>query len=101
MLLPSHGDDVSSYETMTFPGLAGDNFLKFQPNGDCIYLAKDGCGIHGRVPFMCRVYDCREQHRMYTKEQRESLVKRGLLNADVLRRGAILLHQQSKVRATP
>lgn len=70
--------------------------LKSQPNGDCFYLGADGCTIHEHAPFMCKIYDCREQHRMYSKEVREDMVRRGLLNKEILRRGAILRHQGEK-----
>lgn len=101
MLIPENGDDVSSYETTVqplpgFPILEDTLFLKIRPNGDCFYLTDKGCGIHGRAPFMCRIFDCRETHKMYTKTQREAMIREGILNGEVLRRGAILLHQQKK-----
>lgn len=33
--------------------------LDRQPNGDCIYLTPQGCGIHGHAPQICRRMDCR------------------------------------------
>jgi Fe-S-cluster containining protein len=97
LLVPDKGDDPSQYKTQTVNhGGVEMEVLQFQPNGDCIYLDENGCTIHDTAPYMCRIYDCREQHRMYTKAQREDLVKRGMLSKEVLRRGAILIHQQSK-----
>ena len=29
------------------------------PNGDCVYLTEQGCGMHGRAPEICRRMDCR------------------------------------------
>lgn len=98
MVMSDHGDDVASYDTTTFPGMGDIPFLKFKPNGDCMYLGVEGCTIHDRAPFMCRIFDCREQHKMYTKSQRQELVRTGALSAEVLRRGAILLHQQTKTK---
>ena len=33
--------------------------LAHKPNGDCIYLAADGCSIHGSAPIACQQFDCR------------------------------------------
>lgn len=94
LVLPEKGDRIEDYETFD---MESRKVLKFQENGDCWYLGKDGCTIHGRAPFMCRIFDCREQHRMYTRAQREDLVKKGMLNADILRHGAGLIHREKKV----
>lgn len=98
MLLPDHGDIPTLYKTnrLPMPGFEESDFLQWKANGDCIHLTADGCGVHDFAPFMCRIFDCREQHRMYSKAERESLVKKGMLKANVLRRGAIMLHQQKK-----
>lgn len=97
-----YGDDVASYETfeLPVPGREHARFLKLQPNGDCIYLGESGCTIHGRAPYICRVFDCRAQHAMYTKAQRESLVRAKILDPAILRRGATLLHQATKAGVT-
>lgn len=95
LLLPDHGDKPETYETEPFDE---GRVLKWKPNGDCFYLGEKGCTIHGRAPFMCRIFDCREQHRMYTKEQRQDMVRKGMLDQLVLRRGAILIHQEQKRR---
>jgi Fe-S-cluster containining protein len=95
LILPSHGDDPASYSTMTLPGVDG-LFLTFKKNGDCSYLGPDGCTIHDRAPFICRTYDCRNQHKMYTKEQRDLLIKKGLLAPKIMKQAAILIHQELK-----
>lgn len=95
MILPDHGDDPAAFDTFEIPKI-GAHFLNHKPNGDCVYLGAEGCTIHGRAPFMCRTFDCREQHRMYTKAQRATLVAQGRLDPRILRRGAILLHQAHK-----
>ena len=86
-------DDASSYE---YEMRAGMRMLKVKQDGDCFYLGLCGCAIHDRAPYMCRIFDCREQHRMYSKEQREKLLRQGMLSRDVLRSGAILIHQEGK-----
>ena len=80
-------DQIAEYETTEEHGA---RFLCLQPNGDCVYLGPDGCTIHERAPYMCRIFDCRAQHAQYTREERRDLVKRGLLNAEILKRGAML-----------
>lgn len=90
MLLPQEGDIVESYERHQVNGAP---FLRVKDNGDCWYLGDDGCTIHDRAPYLCRTYDCRQQHAMYTREQRRKMIKRGLLNKEVLQRGNELIRQ--------
>jgi hypothetical protein len=33
--------------------------LAHKPNGECVYLKKNGCSIHDHAPFLCRLADCR------------------------------------------
>jgi hypothetical protein len=33
--------------------------LDRKQNGECVYLAPAGCGIHDRAPTVCRAFDCR------------------------------------------
>ena len=98
IIMPDHGDDPALYQTfkLPMPGMEGSDFLQWKENGDCIHLTPEGCAVHDRAPFMCRIFDCRDQHAMYPKRQREMLVKKGMLKREVLRRGAILIHQQKK-----
>lgn len=96
LIIPSleAGDDPSSYRLEEVNGVMA---LAHKENGDCIYLnEKTGCTIHGRAPAMCRVYDCRKQHAMYSKEQRAELMRRGILDQRILRRGAALIHWEKK-----
>ena len=85
VLLPERGDDPARFETQ--PLNDGSLRLKMQPNDDCVYLTEHGCSIHDRAPFMCRVCDCRNQHAMYTRRQRREMLRAGLLDKAVLRRG--------------
>ena len=85
VVMRDQGDDPETFETDG----DGDDLLtlKHKPNGDCIYLGEDGCTIHDRAPTMCRVFDCREQHAMYSRKRRRIMLRAGLLSKDVLRRG--------------
>ena len=33
--------------------------LAHKPNGECVYLANNGCSIHEHAPSLCRLADCR------------------------------------------
>lgn len=61
ILHPEH-DQPLKY--LTVPTRKGDGepalMLRHKPNGECIYLAKDGCSIHGDAPWACRQFDCRK-----------------------------------------
>lgn len=92
-LIPERGDDPAQFETAEFDKLT---VLKHKPNGDCFYLGENGCTIHGKAPYMCRIYDCRDQHRSYTKAKRDELIKVGHLDKEVMRHAAILVHQEEK-----
>jgi len=52
-------DKAEDYLTETHPYIPGALMLAHKPNGDCIYLAETGCGIHDRAPSLCRSADCR------------------------------------------
>lgn len=57
-LLPQ--DDPSMYFTEPHPFVPGALMLAHDSKTqDCIYLRKDGCGIHPHRPQMCREMDCR------------------------------------------
>lgn len=92
-MVPEMGDDPESYATETFGPLT---VLKRKANGDCFYLGATGCVIHARAPYMCKIFDCRAQHRMYSKVQRDQLIREGKLDKEVMRRGATLIHRQEK-----
>lgn len=95
-ILPQHGDDPEAFETRRDGGIL---MLKHKDNGDCVYLNEKGCSIHGRAPYMCRTYDCREQHKMYSKQQRRTFIAAGMLDPQVLRRGAALIQQAKSIPA--
>ena len=63
ILSPENGDDPELY--LTVPTKKGNDgpvewMLAHQVNGDCIYLDKHGCSIHGKAPWACRQFDCRK-----------------------------------------
>lgn len=91
-LHPEHGDDPSQYKTVRHTAAPGRDMLAHKPNGDCVYLDdKTGCTIHGNAPAICREFDCRSlaKNLGYTKGRK--MVKRGMLDAAVLRRGRALI----------
>lgn len=92
VLMPE--DDPALYDTEVVGG--GLVALKHKANGECVHLGEAGCTIHDHAPIMCRVYDCREQHRMYPREQRRDLVRRGLLDPRILKRGLQLIVEEKK-----
>ena len=50
-------DDPKAYAWHEEEGYA---VLDRKAGGECIYLAADGCSIHGRAPQICQRFDCRE-----------------------------------------
>jgi Fe-S-cluster containining protein len=83
-------DAGEGYETEE---LGGVTVLKHKANGDCVYLGESGCTIHGRAPVMCRVYDCREQYRRYSRGERRELMRRRVLDPEVVRQAAKLIRE--------
>jgi uncharacterized protein len=71
-LLADEGDDVASYEheLIFLDGLGEQPYLKHRKDGACVYLGRDGCTIHHRRPYMCRIFDCRVHYLNYSREQR-------------------------------
>jgi Fe-S-cluster containining protein len=52
-------DSPFEYKTEPHPFIPGALMLAHKPNGECIYLEKDGCSIHSHAPSLCRAADCR------------------------------------------
>ena len=52
-------DDASKYQTVPHEHFIGHLMLDHKPNGECVYLTNNGCGIHDTKPTMCREMDCR------------------------------------------
>ena len=76
MVLDAQEDDIASYvhDVITLPW---DTIavLKQKPNGDCLYLGKQGCTIHDRAPKMCREFDCRAWYRSFSRDQRKQIIR--------------------------
>lgn len=65
--------------------------IAHKPNGDCVYLAGNGCTIHGRAPALCRAADCRSLALKYDLRTAQTLHMTGRLNFDVWDRGNRLI----------
>lgn len=37
----------------------GEHFLLNKPNGDCVHVTDQGCGVYENRPDVCKQYDCR------------------------------------------
>ena len=90
-LLPD--DDASQYQTEPHDHFPGALMLAHKPNGDCVYLLANGCGIHGSAPRQCREMDCRNLARGLTFTQ-----ARKLNVVSVWRRGRELLEPMKGTR---
>lgn len=94
-LLPEEGDKIEEYDHVwiTLPDGPPDGprsttlaFLRKQPNGECVYLGRDGCTIHGRAPHICKIFDCRVFFLSHNRAERHNMSKhnpesRKILNA--------------------
>jgi Fe-S-cluster containining protein len=91
-LFPDEGDDVSQYETEeAINPLSGkpSHMLRTKPNGDCYYLGEAGCTIYDRIPLMCRVFDCRRWYQQFTRQERRSMVAKGMMPKNILEAGRV------------
>jgi len=88
-LLPDEGDDVSSYDhdLIDIPNMGQIPVLKHKPNGDCVYLGEDGCTIHDRAPFICRIFDCRRWYQSHTRAERRKMIANSVATRDVFDAG--------------
>lgn len=85
LILPEMGDDATLYQTQDLGD--GIRALATKDNGDCAHLGPEGCTVHGRAPHMCQIFDCRAMHAFYTREQRRRMVRDGVLDREILKRG--------------
>jgi len=92
-LLPE--DNPELYKTVPHASMKGHLMLDHKPNGDCIYLNKEGCAIHSKRPLMCREMDCRLIAASLTGTQARKLHKSGKLKYPVYRRGKDLLREHN------
>lgn len=88
--------DTYDYQTVPFPLMPELNMLAMNDDGSCVYLIQGKCSIYEHRPYMCKIYDCREQFSNFTKREREELVRRGGADKEVFRRAAIMIHLEKK-----
>lgn len=65
--------------------------LAHKPDGSCIYLTKEGCGIHSRAPKMCQQFDCRDLALKLTFTQARKLADKKMLPIAIWRKGKDLI----------
>lgn len=66
LLMPGHGDRVETYLTRSgINPLTGEpsKFVQQKENGECIYLAEEGCTIYDRAPVICQSFSCAGMYR--------------------------------------
>jgi len=92
-ILPEKGDNAFDYQTaMCYtPGKTPYLILDRKDNGDCIYLGPDGCTIHGRAPWVCRDFDCRNTFKNSDRIGRKLAIKNGDMPKAIFDRGRELL----------
>ncbi|WP_330983656.1 MULTISPECIES: YkgJ family cysteine cluster protein [Enterobacterales] len=92
---PELGDDASQFQTVPHfvPEMAAKGIVMLAHKSDltCIYLEKSGCSIHGRAPALCQEFDCRRLVKQLGYTKARKYVKKGLLNAGIVRRGLELI----------
>jgi Fe-S-cluster containining protein len=91
-LVPGH-DDLSRYHVEPNPYFPGQYMLAHKANGDCIYLAETGCGIHPDRPYMCRTADCRVIPLRVSRKEARKAADKGLLRLEVWEQGRKLLNR--------
>jgi uncharacterized protein len=84
-------DLARGYKTEPHPYIAGALMIAHKPNGECLYLAEEGCTIHDRAPALCRAADCRSVAARFGFEEAKTLHVMGRLDFRVWDRGRELL----------
>ena len=97
ILRPDKGDDPAQYTTAKWYRDGLDKppviILDRLPNGDCSYLGEQGCTIHARAPYECRMYDCRAMCINSDRAGRKLAVKNGVVPKGIFERGRELIGQ--------
>lgn len=96
-LLPEHGDNPANYKTRL---VDGKRQLAKGRDGNCVYLGKAGCQIHGRAPFTCRRHDCRQYFLDAERLGPEAVAARGHRPGFVEGRRRVELIRQTKEQVT-
>ena len=89
-------DDPESYFTEPHSYIPGALMLAHKPNGDCIYLAENGCSIHDHVPALCRAADCRALAYKYNFEIALKLHESGSIDLRVWDKGNELIKKMRR-----
>lgn len=87
--MPEAGDDPASYQCHKVELANGLSYFEIDhhANGDCVYLGPDGCTIHERAPYLCRIFDCRDAYRMHSRAERRRRIAEGRASAAVYEAG--------------
>jgi hypothetical protein len=89
-------EDVSrGYQTEPHPFVQGALMLAHKPNGECVYLNKDGCSIHDHAPSLCRIADCRSLALRLSYAEARALHNMNRLDMMVWNQGHLLLEQMT------
>ncbi len=89
-------DDTDSYLTEPHPYIPGALMLAHKPNGDCIYLAVNGCSIHDHTPALCGAADCRALAFKYNFEMALKLHEAGNIDLRVWDKGNELIKKMQR-----
>ena len=89
-------DDPGMYLTEPHPYIPGALMLAHKPNGDCIYISENGCGIHAYAPALCRAADCRALAFKYNFEMALKLHEVGSIDLRVWDKGNELIKKMRR-----
>lgn len=92
LLIAEAGDVVDDYDHVM--DADGNPWLRQRDDGACVYLSERGCTIHERVPYACRVFDCRKLFSGHTRKERRELIRHGASDRSILARGRQLLEEK-------
>ena len=88
-------DEKMGYATEPHPYIPGALMIAHKPNGECVYLDENGCGIHDHAPSLCRIADCRSIAARFTFENAMELHRMGRLDIRVWDQGKKLLETKN------
>jgi hypothetical protein len=92
-------DSSFEYQTEPHPYLSGALMLAHKPNGECIYLANNGCSIHDHAPTLCRIADCRSLAVRFDYETARQLHSINRLDIRVWDQGQKLIEKMAAQNA--
>ncbi len=89
-------DDPGMYLNEPHSYIPGALMLAHKPNGDCIYISDNGCGIHDHAPALCRAADCRALAFKYNFEMALKLHEVGSIDLRVWDKGNELIKKMRR-----